>query len=88
MLLRSGNMPATSLRRRISRSRRSCGSLDRIWSQWVTGKVEDAAPAWVKMVSTSVAPNGWVDVGTRQRVSHEVRAAPLPSRAGEHGLGW
>ena len=35
-------MPTTSVRRRISLLRRSCGLLDQIFFQWGTGKLEKA----------------------------------------------
>ena len=35
-------MPTTSVRRRISLLRRSCGLLDQIFFQWASGKLEKA----------------------------------------------
>ena len=37
---RLGKMPTTSVRRRISLLRRSCGLLDQIFFQWASGKLE------------------------------------------------
>ena len=39
---RLGEMPTTSVRRRISLLRRSCGLLDPTFFQWATGKLEKA----------------------------------------------
>ena len=36
------SMPITSVRRRISLLRRSCGLLDQIFFQWASGKLEKA----------------------------------------------
>ena len=36
---RLGKMPTTSVRRRISLLRRSCGLLDQIFFQWASGEV-------------------------------------------------
>ena len=67
-LARLGKIPTTSVRRRISLFKRSCGLLERIWGQCSTGKALNAKmssaasstslarsqnPAWVSRSTTS-----------------------------------
>ena len=56
---RLGKMPTTSVRRRISLLRRSCGLLDQSFFQWASGKLEKArtsGPASSSREATSREP--------------------------------